>query len=76
MAAGTAAAALTSVVPQTKATTNTATNMTAEAYDPGTGIWSSIASVPVLLTDPMACYARELGPAVTRPDARSTSNPS
>ena len=47
---------------------NTATNMTAEAYDPGTGIWSSIASVPVLLTDPMSCYARELGPTVTRPD--------
>jgi hypothetical protein len=47
---------------------NTATNMTAQAYDPATGTWSPIASLPVLLTDPLSCFSREIGPAVTRPD--------
>ena len=39
---------------------NTATNMTAETYDPATGTWSAVASLPILLTDPLSCYSREM----------------
>jgi FG-GAP-like repeat len=47
---------------------NSAMNMSAETYDPATGTWSPIASIPILLTDPMNCFQREIGPAVTRAD--------
>ena len=40
----------------------------AQQYDPGTGLWTSIASTPVSLVDPTACGNYALGPAVTRPD--------
>lgn len=40
----------------------------AQQYDPATGIWTSIASTPVSLIDPVTCDNFEIGPAVTRPD--------
>ena len=40
----------------------------AQQYDPGTGLWTSIASTPVSLVDPTACGNYAIGPAVTRPD--------
>ena len=40
----------------------------AQQYDPGTGLWTSIASTPASLVDPAACGNYALGPAVTRPD--------
>jgi hypothetical protein len=40
----------------------------AQQYDPGTGLWTSIASTPVSLIDPTTCGNHEIGPAVTRPD--------
>ncbi len=40
----------------------------AQQYDPGTGLWTTIASTPVSLVDPMACGNYAIGPAVARPD--------
>jgi hypothetical protein len=40
----------------------------AQAYNPGSGTWSSIATPPVLLVDPHQCGNFEIGPAVLRPD--------
>ena len=40
----------------------------AQQYDPGTGLWTSIANTPVSLVDPTACGNYALGPAMTRPD--------
>jgi len=35
-------------------------------YDPGTGLWASVAATPVSLIDPTTCGNYEIGPAVTR----------
>jgi hypothetical protein len=40
----------------------------AQQYDPGTGLWTTIASTPVSLIDPTTCGTYEIGPQVTRPD--------
>ncbi len=40
----------------------------AQQYDPGTGLWTAIASTPVSLVDPAACGNDAMGPAVMRPD--------
>ena len=40
----------------------------AQAYSPGSGTWSAVASPPISLVDPYQCGTYEIGPAILRPD--------